>query len=195
MLMEGVLLAVIIGWVRGGRLENILEFNLKGVSLIFFAMFIRFFTAGMSRSIDFFMVYGGGLQVLAYLLLFWAIWQNRDRREIWLVGGGSFLNFIVIAANGGKMPVCPQAVHKAGLSLTETGTHVLLNETTRSKILADIIALPPPYPLPMVISLGDIILVLGVMLFVQQSMVGLAGKAGKAAGKAEKDKELVFKNN
>ncbi|RQD74830.1 MAG: hypothetical protein D5R97_07160 [Candidatus Syntrophonatronum acetioxidans] len=175
MLIEGVMLAAIIGWLRGGRLENILEVNLKGVSLIFFALFIRFFTAGMSKSIDFFMVYGGALQVLAYLLLFWAFWQNRDRREIWLVGAGSFFNFLVIAANGGKMPVCPQAVSQVGLSLTETGTHVLLNEATRLKILADIIALPPPYPLPMVISGGDVILVLGVILFVQRGMLGVRG--------------------
>lgn len=49
--------------------------------------------------------------------------------------------------------------------------HSLVTEDTRFVFLADIITLPRPYPLARIISLGDIILMIGVFLFFQEAMV------------------------
>ncbi|UNC90770.1 DUF5317 domain-containing protein [Candidatus Contubernalis alkaliaceticus] len=181
MILEGVILALVMGWLRGGRLKNLLNLNLKGLNLVILAMAMRYATIFLSRSIDFFFINGGIIQIAAYGVLFLGIWQSWQYIEFKAIGVGSFANFLAIAANGGKMPVSSSALNSAGLTLTETGTHILMNEGTKFAWLSDVIPLPPPYPLTMVISLGDIVILLGVMLLVQNAM--------------QEDSGLVFKNN
>ncbi len=160
-----------IGWFRGGRLKRLLSYNLEGLNWILLAFTIRYLVQFLSWKVDFFLLYGGVIQITAYIILFWGLWQSLEFPEIKMVGLGSLANFIVIAANGGKMPVSPRALDAVGLSLTETGTHVLMEEGTRLFWLADIIPLPPPYPFPMVISIGDILITVGVMLLIQNAML------------------------
>lgn len=159
-------------------MKRLLNFNLKGLNWILLALVMRYLVQFMSWKMDFFLVYGGIIQIAAYFILFWGLWQSLELLEIKIVGLGSLANFLVIAANGGKMPVSPSAVDSLGLTLTETGTHVLMGEGTRLFWLADIIPLPPPYPFPMVISVGDILIVLGVMLLIQNAMLRDTRPAG-----------------
>lgn len=160
-----------IGWFRGGRLKRLLNFDLKGLNLILLALVMRYLINFLSWKMDFFLVFSGIIQVIAYGILFWGLWQTLELLEIKIVGLGSLANFLVIAANGGKMPVSPSAVASIGLNLTETGLHILMSEGTRLFWLADIIPLPPPYPFPTVISVGDILIAAGVMLLIQNAML------------------------
>ncbi|WP_094548988.1 DUF5317 family protein [Petroclostridium xylanilyticum] len=50
-------------------------------------------------------------------------------------------------------------------------THTLITSSTRLSILADIIAIPKPYPLPKVLSIGDIFIAFGVFVFIQEAML------------------------
>lgn len=84
------------------------------------------------------------------------------------MGMGTLLNLVPIAFNNGKMPV--------QLNETLSGTHfdighVLLTEATRFRWLSDIIFIREPYPFPKIISIGDIFIVIGVFLLIQQIMV------------------------
>ena len=83
------------------------------------------------------------------------------------------------------MPVSISALNRAGmmdvLPLLKSKTYVLhslLNEGTKLKFLTDIIPLPSPYPRPRVLSVGDIIMAIGIFLLIQCSMV----KRRKAKG-------------
>ena len=178
MFLEAVILALVIGWLRGGRLKRLLSYDLKGLNWILLALSVRYLIQFLSWRMDFFLVYGGIIQIAAYIILFWGLWQSLEFLEIKMVGLGSLANFVVIATNGGKMPVSSSAVASVGVPLTETGTHALLEEGTRFFWLADIIPLPPPYLFPMVISIGDILIVLGVMLLIQNAMLRDTRPAG-----------------
>ena len=75
------------------------------------------------------------------------------------------------------MPVSLEALKKAGMAyllpLLQSKTyiiHTLMNPKTRLKFLADIIPLPPPYPRPRVLSVGDIIMGIGVFFLIQNYM-------------------------
>lgn len=87
---------------------------------------------------------------------------------------GTALNFIAIAFNNFKMPVyIPNAYFnsQATKMILETGQdliHSLMTDSTRFKILCDIITLPHPYPFVKTISIGDILLLLGVFIFWQE---------------------------
>ena len=49
--------------------------------------------------------------------------------------------------------------------------HSLVTENTKLVYLADVIALPKPYPIVSIISIGDLFLSIGIYLFFQESMV------------------------
>ena len=88
---------------------------------------------------------------------------------------GTLLNFIAIAFNGFKMPVyIPESAanSQATIVFLESGLdliHSLMTDSTRFKILCDIITIPPPYPFVKTISLGDILLLLGIFVFWQET--------------------------
>lgn len=86
---------------------------------------------------------------------------------------GTLLNFIAIVSNGFKMPVyINESIQNsmATKQYLESGMdliHSLMTESTRFKYLCDIITLPPPYPFAKTISIGDILLLCGIFLFIQ----------------------------
>ena len=90
-----------------------------------------------------------------------------------VVAVGLALNFAVIAANVGFMPVDPQAVARlpardqALLYAGEKPRHTPLTDETPLAWMADRYVFPvsllPPYPQPQVFSVGDVVMSLGMV--------------------------------
>lgn len=167
MIVVGVFLAVVIGLLRGG-LDCLGEISLKGMPLIWVALIMRAMV-GVVENTGF--AYAPWLQIVAYVFFLYALWLNWSSLGIKFLGLGSLLNFVVIAANGGRMPVSAEAIARAGGSGTPSGTHMLVTENTHLWFLADVIALPRISPMAQIISVGDIFIVLGVFIFIQHQMV------------------------
>ena len=169
MIEVGVILAVIVALVRGGKLERLADLELKGLPFVWVALGMRI-AVGFLESRGF--GYASWLQVLAYVLFLSVVWLNLSLPGMNLFGLGSMLNFVVIVANGGTMPVSAEAIASAIVTTVPTGTHSLLTSSTRLWFLADII--PVNYPLMqggMVLSFGDLFIVLGVFILIQQRML------------------------
>ena len=101
------------------------------------------------------------VHMISYLVLGAFCWSNRriPGMPIILVGGA--LNFIVIAANGGVMPADPElARHVAG---AEGFVNSGAMENARLLFLGDVFATPQSWPMYNVFSIGDIVIVLGVL--------------------------------
>lgn len=103
-------------------------------------------------------------QAGAYALLLLGFWHNRHLSPMRLAALGALLNALVIAANGGHMPVDPDALVRAGLEKYRDflekagdGLHALADENTRLSFLADCIPLAGR-----VVSLGDLLLALAL---------------------------------
>ncbi|MBI4672484.1 MAG: DUF5317 domain-containing protein [Chloroflexi bacterium] len=127
----------------------------------------------------------------SYVLLAAFVWQNRQLRGMWLVAAGLGANALVIAANGGYMPVTYEAVVAAGKAhlvassaagaLVFGSKDVLLPASqTTLWLLSDIFVIPPPFPVPSVFSLGDALLALGMFRLVP-CLFGASGVAPQAA--------------
>ena len=175
-----MILSLTIGLWRGGRLSELAELiSLKKWELILTAFLIQCVLATLGEKGLTFLIWAGPpLHILSYVLLLIVIWYNRPIKGFLLIGVGIFLNFVVILANGGHMPVwvegAIQAKLKGILPLLQSKTYVLhsaLTEQTRLKFLSDIIVLPPPYPRPKVLSPGDIIMAAGLFILIQQWML------------------------
>ena len=173
-----LLLAVVIGLFAGitrAWYKNQLysPVHLQGIWLVFLAYLPQFFAFFLpftrplipNSLIPYILVISQSL-----LLLF--AWQNRGMPGMRLLATGLFLNFLVIALNGGMMPLSPQNAQKLILPGAEVelqlgqrvgyGKDVLLEiENTRVWFLSDIFTLPSWIGYRLAFSFGDILIALG----------------------------------
>jgi len=166
LILVGIILAVAVALLRGGKLARLSDLGLKFLPLVWLVLLMRSLVAVLEgRGLP----WAPWLQVAAYLILLGVLWLNLAAPGMKLFGLGSFLNFLAIAANGGAMPVSRSALDLLNMNITPSGTHTLLTAESRLPFLTDIIPLWMPYP--QVISVGDIVLVAGMFLFIQQKML------------------------
>ena len=102
------------------------------------------------------------VHMLSYALLGAFAWANRRIPGVPVILLGGLLNFIPIAANGGVMPADPElARHVAGAEGFVNSGAV---EDPRLLFLGDVFATPSSWPLSNVYSVGDLLIVLGVLV-------------------------------
>ncbi|BAS28776.1 DUF5317 domain-containing protein [Limnochorda pilosa] len=179
MLLDFMVLGILAGWLRGGRIRNVADLELRWIPAILAAFLLQFaFGAAAGRGLSGVAAYAPYIYLLSFVLLLGAFWMNREKPELLVMGAGVFSNFLVIAANGGKMPVLTEAVLRLGgaraVSRMEAGAelfHQLTGASTRLAFLGDWMTLPPPYPRPVIFSLGDVLIGVGIFLLMQRAMV------------------------
>lgn len=158
-----IAVAILIGWSRGGRLNNLTEIRVR----IWWLLIIGF---GLQAAALFLPSQRHGLAVAmilaSYLPLLLFVWLNRDMAGMWIAGIGILMNFTVIALNAG-MPVMVEAIEVAGgAGIPDLGArHVVMTDTTRLPFFGDVIPLPAS-----VISIGDVFLAIGIGVFVEDRM-------------------------
>ena len=184
MLVESVGSALLISKLQGGKLGNLVNVHIKKWWLFTGAAFIEF-SASIIRAREIEPLWRWldnnvlWLQLASYGLLIAGLLYNRKWKGIRWILIGVVLNFVVIMANGGRMPVevtgfDPQVYHTS-LETLASGkdlTHGMANESTRLLFLADIIHLKKPYPLPKSLSIGDVLMMMGVFFYVRSQVLG-----------------------
>ncbi len=162
-----------IAVLRGGRLLNLGDIELKSWWLLILALSLQWGPRWLPDT-DWSDWVGLAMVLVSYLLLMVLVALNRKQRGMWIVGLGVLMNFLVIASNGG-MPVLAEAAEVAsGFALTQpdlsdTYKHVALDETSHLTFLADVIPLRLA-GVGEVISLGDFLLALGLGVFLEHEL-------------------------
>lgn len=128
------------------------------------------------------------------LFLFCALnWRYVGAR---LLLAGFLLNFTVIAANGGFMPISQQAVARlhpgttaadwpAGTLRQGSKDIILPADEIRLGFLSDAIVVPPPFPLPTAFSAGDLVILAGFTVLFWQAMTTSSANAGAGQSQVE----------
>ena len=177
-LLWALVIGLVIGFLRHGNLGNLARLKLNGVWLIFAALLIQvlIFPLGPNGPI----VRSGTaiLHFVSYALLIGFIGLNRKRFGILVMGIGLLLNILAISANGGYMPASAAALRHAGMEQTAIaleqelhhGNTVLMSKDTRLNLLGDRFSVPATVPLATAFSIGDILLALGVIIFLATEM-------------------------
>jgi hypothetical protein len=181
-LLLALVVSLIIALVRGGSLLRLgnLSFHYGWLALLAFGAQTLVIYARLPHAQGI-LAPRTLLLVASYGLLFVPVIANRRLPGMPLIGLGLLLNLAVMVANGGFMPVTPEALQRAGLSglalsegsgarLYATKDVLLLREETRLWLLSDILVIPPP--LGTVFSIGDVALAGGACWFLQKVMVG-----------------------
>ena len=164
-------LALTISMLRGGRLVNLGDIELKGWWLLILAFGLQAATGLLGEDSD---TAGLVMILLSFALLMALVGLNRSKPGMWIAGIGVLMNFTVIAINGG-MPVLAGAAEVASgftvssPDLTDTFKHVPLDSSSRLTFFADVVPLRI-VGIGEVISLGDIFLALGLGVFLESEL-------------------------
>ncbi len=179
MLLAGLLVGLIAGFLAGGRLDNLLALRLRWTSLIIGAVVLRLLTEqALGQHLAIAEQLRVPLLASAYYLLAVGLWANRARPGFALALVGTLANATVIVINRGFMPVWEPSLLAAGFDPANIASplHVVVAPTLdvgfllRAGPLGDV--LPIPFDaLRNVVSIGDVLLGLGLAFFLFASLV------------------------
>ena len=147
----------------GGRLSALEGVRLRWVWLVALAFAIQVVIVTLAPEGD--NALHRVVHVLTYGLAGACILRNLDLRFVWVVALGGLLNFVAIAANGGVMPASRGALQAAGLDV-ESGSFANSDFVQNAHVwfLGDVFAIPAGWPGANVFSVGDALMLLGVLL-------------------------------
>jgi hypothetical protein len=109
------------------------------------------------------------LHLVSYALAFAFLLRNAHLPGLTVLGLGAVLNGLVIAANGGTMPASQAALDFAGLTSSAGFTNSGVRARPHLLWLGDVFALPAGFPLANVLSVGDVLLLVGAGLLVHRA--------------------------
>ena len=148
MLTASVALGALIALLRGGNLWRLTTFPIRAWWLILVAFLIKLALMRLSGAIPLVHEYSGAIHLLVYALTALALYLNRRLPWLPLLLGGTLLNLVVVAANGGRMPVFPQAMELVGkhegLAALIAGVILFLNAVTCNRATASYASAPEP---------------------------------------------------
>jgi len=118
--------------------------------------------------------------LISIAVLMFALYANRRYFGVRVMIGGAIMNFVAIAANGGLMPVTPEArvlaqMRTIGQSVMggvlPEGSGILLPVgQTRLRFFTDIIPVPAVHG---VFSTGDVVMYVGALVLITQIVLAL----------------------
>jgi hypothetical protein len=185
-------LGILCGYARGGRLRNLARFEIRAWWLLSAATLLQICRYRHVPGLHW--LFGSYTSIRPMLIIFGivAVWlavnavrARPERAGILLIAAGWLANFVVMAVNSG-MPVDREAAYSVGytpadFATNQIGDYHVLTSADRLGWLADI--MPVPY-LERVASLGDILLVVGLMAVCAVAMRARDAAVPASAGRA-----------
>ena len=178
MYIEAILLGLIIGLARNGRLTNFFEVRFKGWGLSILAFLLFLVPYGLKLldiSYDKLQIFPFAAMVICALIAL----MNFEKTGMKILLVGILLNLLAMGFNDFKMPM--DTVKMASLGFNsfvesmnngDVVNYMPLSQAEGfSKYLGKIIALPKAYPLAKVLSIGDFIVSIGIAFIIQYEML------------------------
>ena len=191
MVYDGIVLSLLIGWFRGGSLKGLAAMKLRGGWLFPLLLAVQVVIFFLQEKVAWIAKMSNVIFLLVYITGLVFLWLNRHQPGFSVIFAGVLLNFIVMAANGGRMPVSVEAAQFLGREYIEAlkaglyAKHQAITSDTLLPFLGDIIPLSPPYPRQQVISIGDVVMNVRAFLFIQHLMLSAPRHGKDNAGEEE----------
>ncbi|MHB1455058.1 MAG: DUF5317 domain-containing protein [Saccharofermentanales bacterium] len=199
MLFETLVLSLAAGMVFGGSIRNLLDIRIHWPGFLFAGVIIRYVPQLLNRLFPsvFNKIgqdYGIALTTVAavffvasYVYLMAGVAVNLKEWTMYIVLAGIAMNFIVVGENGGFMPVSAAGLVNAGFPMSRIVdgvidlNHIITTDETKFLFLADIFPIKKPYPFPKMLSIGDLVMCLGLFLFMVRTLLGVPSRSGNTA--------------
>lgn len=152
--------AIIAVYLTGGNLKWLINRPLRLKWLVLSALFIQIIIFSGMPALNYIpSLYIGIIHVISYLLLLTFIALNVKVAGIAILGLGTLSNAIAIIANGGFMP--SPLIAAGSISKNVIG----ISSESRLLFLSDILSSPDWLPLPSAFSIGDVLIVTGMFVY------------------------------
>ena len=178
MFLSTILLALIVGAAAGGGIPRLADLKLRWTWLLLLALLLRLL-AGLTRQTGIGAdIPVGWAFIAAYGLIFIWLWGNWKVPGLQIASVGIAANMVAVIINFGQMPIWSAAFVAAGFApdaIARDPFHFLLETNTvadfvaRGGLFGDVIPLPVPI-IRDVVSIGDILLALGIFWAIVYSM-------------------------
>ena len=168
-LLPGLAAAVLLVWALGGNLTQIVTIRFRWTALLYAAFAGQLVAFGPVRVLGEAQI--KQVQIASYVLLIIFCLANRQLAGIWLVTCGVASNALVIALNGGVMPVEPRAIVASGWTGAEYASaypNVAAHAGAPLWFLGDVFAMPRFHG-SAVLSVGDLLIIAGAWLVLQRA--------------------------
>jgi len=169
--VAAVVLGLVLGWSCGGSFQVLksvrLRFEIPLVLLFVVQAIARGRIAGTGAT-----VFGVALWVAACIALCFCLAPNRREPGIWIAAVGLVLNVLVVLLNGGMPVAVPGAVDSgstAALIRESLGFYQIAGRSTIGAELGDSMLLRLSTA-KLLLSPGDVVLAVGVVVFVSAAM-------------------------
>lgn len=175
-----IVISLIIVAFQKRKISSLVDVEIKGLPLFALGFLLQFTSGIVVKNFNdtaighYVYTFFPYIHSLSYQLVLIGIMLNIEKNYMKVFFIGTLMNFIVILANGMKMPVRIPPEYPFSwenysyLVYGKDLIHTALTKDTRLKFLADIIILEEPYPFTKTISIGDIFLLLGFGWFIQE---------------------------
>lgn len=185
MILEAILLGLLLGILRNGRLNNFADMRFRGgmIIIVGFVLYILPYILRLTgSSVDNLQVFPFAAGIVAMIVAV----LNIDKSGMKLIFLGGLLNLIIIGLNGFQMPVDLLKMSAQGMgSLVDAiQSGSIINYTSiegghmLSPYLGKVLILPSAYPLNKILSMGDILMSIGFIFLVQGEMMMFSSKRG-----------------
>ncbi len=178
MFLSTIVLALIVGAIAGGGLPRLADLKLRWTVLLVVALGLRLL-AGLTRETGIGAdIPVGWAYLAAYGLIFAWLWGNWRVPGLQIASVGIGANMAAILVNAGQMPIWSAAFSAAGFSeatIANDPFHFILRAESvgdfvaRGGLFGDVIPLPVPI-IRDVVSIGDVLLALGIFWAIVYSM-------------------------
>jgi len=196
MVYDGIVIGLVVGLLRAGFSNGLLalaNLRIRGGIIFPILLVLQLLLFYLQSRTNFPQFDTGYVIMFFYVVGLVLLWLNRSEKGFRTIMVGVFLNFLVMLLNGGKMPVSLEAasfLEPEYVQMLMDGTvvskHIMLDANTILPFLGDIIPLSPPYPRSQAISIGDIVMNVGIFIYIQHVML-----AQKAAANLRKQQEIL----
>ncbi len=168
-----------IGFLRGGRLRYLAQLKLRWLWLVPLALVIQLLIFPLFSGSPLLPYATEPLHLASYALLMLWLVMNVRTPPMSILSLGAICNFVVIVSNGGYMPASATALQQAGLAhiaerLLEgdvVANVTLMSALTRVNALGDWLYLPSWIPFSTALSIGDVLIAVGLVWLLVRGMV------------------------
>jgi len=175
---EGIFIGLLLGKLNGGRLRYFERLSIRAWPLILAAFVLQIYPMFLGKDSLYqrFQLYS---YAISYLLLIICAALNLDQKGVWLILAGLLMNAAVVFLNQMRMPISFSGLERAGLQemmqAIQKGEilYYIPLEGVKNwiRVLGKWIVIPKPYPFAKVVSIGDLLMTLGLIWWIRGNMV------------------------
>jgi hypothetical protein len=162
-------IGILVGLIAGDRPSGLgaLQFRWAWVAIVGFVSQLVLFSGPVSERIG---AAGPPIYVASTALVLAAVVANVRTPGMVLVALGAASNLAAIVANGGYMPASPTAVAAIGSKAIVAYSNTAILEHPALEPLTDVIAMPGWLPFSNIVSVGDLLIGLGIVVVIAVAM-------------------------